>query len=729
MGHTSPLLTLATAACVGVVLFVVSARLKIPPIALLLPGGVLVGPEMLGLIEPMALGGGLQTVVGIAVAVILFEGGLALDLDGYRKAPAVIGRMLTVGVVLSWLGTACALWLLLDLPPLIALVGGSLVVVTGPTVISPILRRVGVRARLAHVLYWEGVLIDFVGVFLTVLCFEWVTVSGDVGVSAPLGYFLLRVLVGAAVGAVTGLVLDLVLRSGWVGLEHVNILVLTFAMLAFGGANAVLAEAGILAVIVAGMWLAIRRPPQIKQLHHFKLELTELSIGLVFVLLSANLKLGAFAELGWPGVMVIGVVVLVLRPLNVLVATWGQGFSKREKAFLSWVAPRGIVAAAMASVFAGELVKQGHTEARVLETFTFAVIGVTVLLQGLSASSVARWLRLEKPPRDRWLLVGEPLVVGAIGEALDAAGVPVVLCVEPGESTEAGRLIEMVEADGLEPELLNDPRLMDVGHVLALTPNPHLNQLVCQMWGEVLSPRACARWAPGGATRSGDAAPAGLVVWPKFGPSELGPALANHSQVLEVIEIGPLAHARFGPHMRPLAWVEGRAVHLLPECDLPASAEQVLVLRDRVEGLAGLVQEAFVLAEPLKSLRVAIERLLRLGGPSDHDLDEVVAGILHRERDLPTTMGMGVVMPHTYLEGLKQPRCLMARLSPPIEGETPDGVPIDLVFLMLSPKGRPELHLQAMAGLARLIYDARFVERLRSMPTAEGMLRLIRDRE
>lgn len=180
-------------------------KLHLPSIALLLLGGVALGPAGLGLIDPAGLGHGLQVVIELAVAVILFEGGLTLDLAGYKRASTVITRMLTIGVLITWGGAAIALKLVMDLSTSVALLGGSLVIVTGPTVVSPLLRRLNVRDKLYHVLYWEGVLIDAAGVFAAVLCFEWAT-SGT-GVWSPVVDFGLRNLIGIGGGLFGGFVL------------------------------------------------------------------------------------------------------------------------------------------------------------------------------------------------------------------------------------------------------------------------------------------------------------------------------------------------------------------------------------------------------------------------------------------------------------------------------------------------------------------------------------------
>lgn len=731
------MLTFALAACAGVGMFIVAARLRVPAIALLLPAGVLLGPSGLGWVIPEDLGEGLNSIIGLTVAVILFEGGMALDLEGYKKAPVVILRMLTIGVLLTWLGTATALWAFMDLPWSLALMGGSLVVVTGPTVISPILRRVGVQERISHILYWEGVLIDFVGVFLAVTIFEVIDAKQS---AQPVLNFFLRVAVGSGIGVLGGFSLVEILKRKWVGPEHSNILVLTWALLLYGISDAISHEAGVLAVIAAGLILGIKRPPQIKSLHHFKLELTELGIGLLFILLSAKLKPEQFAALGMGGLLVVGILVVVLRPLNIFLATAGQGFDTRQKLFLSWIGPRGIVAASMAALFGEQLAKK-HPEAAVLPTFAFAVIATTVLLQGLSANVIAKWLHLKQPPRRRWLLVGEPAVVGPLAEAFCGAKVSVTAMVENGHGTGADGLgaspdsrVRWLEANPASPEVLTDASLLDVGHMLAVSQNQHLNQLVCQVWREVLPTKACNRWAEAdGSDQNAGEQAAGVVRWGALiKPTDLAHALEAGTHCIESIAFETDRDVdRFGAHLVPLAVASpDQGVELVDEPNqaIPGPGKRAIVLRDRVPGLEGLVVDAATIANRMPDLRTVI-RVLLTEANHDHDANDLIEGIMAREHDLPTTMGMGVMLPHTFVPELDRCQCLVARVDQGVPAETPDGQPVDLVFLMLSPEGEAEKHLHAMAALARMVYEREFTERLRNARDRDHLLQLIRDRE
>ena len=735
--HTA-LLTLTTAAISGVMLVVIAERLSIPSIALLLLGGVALGPEFLGWVQPAALGAGLEIVIALAVAVILFEGGMTLDVSGYRRAPTVIKRMLTVGVLITWFGTSLAMWAILDVDPMLALLGGSLVIVTGPTVVSPLLRRIGVQDRVHHVLYWEAVLIDAIGVFVAALVFEWMTTEHGVG--RPMLDFLARLVVGLLGGAAGGIALAWVLRLELVSEEHVNIVALAFAAFLFGACDAIAHESGILAVIVAGLLLGVLRPPQLRRLRRFKLELTELGIGTLFILLSARLELHRFLAYGAGLAWLLVVLLLVVRPLDVFVSTAGQRFRLRERLFLSWVAPRGIVAASMASLFALKLSARGVEDARLIETFTFAVIGTTVLVQGLSAPWVARLLKVEKPPRSAWLLCGEDRLALGVARALGRLGVDAVVvgpAVSEGEALDPHVLPVM----GLPTsrELADDPRLMRVASVLALSPDVTEARAVCSFWGDILGRAACHRLAGSTverATLNADGEPTdGALVWRHLpGPVELDAALGPGGEgELVAVTAGTDDRGRFHEGFAPVFVVSSdrAAVVADPLTHVPAPGERVLVLRRRVPGLEGLVRGALVVDEPDSDLYRVVRQLLEAAGEGDPDLpvEDLLEEILERERSMSTAMGLGVIIPHTYHPGVDRVTVMVANVTRGLRADGPGGELIHLVFLVLSPYGRAEAHLLALAAIARLVSDSDYRGLLGRQRDPEGLLDLIRERE
>lgn len=722
MNQADATLTLSLAAAAGVTLVIAGQRLKVPSIVLLLAGGAALGPECLGLIDPSTLKEGLNTVIALAVAVILFEGGLTLDVEGYRRAPVVILRLLTVGPLVTWVGTALAVSWLYGLSPGMALMCGSLVVVTGPTVISPLLRRLHIRERLHHILYWEGVLVDAVGVFLAVLCYEWLTPDLVHPLLQPIGRFALRMLVGLGLGVSIGYCVATVLARGWIPVEHVNIFVLATALLSFGVSDALMHEAGILTVVVAGLTVGLRHPPQLRHLRHFKLQLTELGIGVLFILLAAKLDLGQFV--GWRLLFLLLFVMFVLRPAVILLATMGRDFELREKVFLSWVAPRGIVAAAMASLFSIRLQELGHSEAIYLETVTYAVIAATVVLQALSAPVLARMLRLERPDLRTWVLLGDPGLVAALGRGLRRAGSDVIEI--PGEAS---------TLKDLEP---GDPRLASAEAVLCA--GTTMLQNVWSACRSVLDvrPEACYRWATfepdeGPSLWAGD--PAGNVVWMStVTAAAVAEGLAAGRYTIDVIDIGDDdQEGRFGESLQPLFWVHEGQARIIPDPlnPGPPKGNMVVVLKHPVLGLGDLVAHVDLVKEEGVTFEEVLARVAASAARIYPELprESTVKDILKRRETMPTAIGGGMAIPHGYSDRVDQSRVFLAVIPKSIpDMVVPDEQPVRLVCLLISPLGNATGHLRSLAALASMAKEAEFIDLLCRQQVPDRVLRLISER-
>ena len=755
---SSPVFTLACATAVGVLLMVLAVRLRLPSIVLLLLGGIGLGPEGLGVIDPSTLGGGLQLVVGFSVAVVLFEGGLTLDIAGARRYPVVIRRLLSSGVLITWLGAAIALYLLFELDFPLALLCGSLVIVTGPTVISPLLRRIGVRDRIKHVLYWEAVLVDAVGVFIAVLCFEWLFPASDHYSWSPLVRFLARVALGVGAGVAFGLLTALALRSHLVHEEQASVFVLGAALGCYGFCEALLHESGILAVIVAALVINVAKPPQMAEIKRFKLELTELAIGTLFILLTAMLDLDPFVDYGWRLYAAVAVLLLVLRPLVIISSTFGRGFTLQEKLFLSWIAPRGIVAAFMASLFALQMSKDPTTApyAQVLQTFTFAVIGITVLLQGFSAPWVARLLGLKADEKRTWLFVGPEPIAVAMAEACRAAEVPAIALVpsSPMEGDDSDETRDfLIYADPTDRELFDDPRLSNVGAVVAATKRPYYNQLVCQRWATRVGQHHCFRLAdPEIDSESSEQNPAASgddqPIWSHAGsPDELQQGLEAGHLALGRVTVTEGDGDRFGAHLLPLFQVDGPRLALLDEpvgldgpngpdgpdgpTDVAKPGSELLVLRRLVPGLAETLHDALVIDDPESTFDSVVQQILQhvAGSRTDIDVEALTASIVEREQSVASAMGSGVAIPHSYHEGVDRSSCYVASIPAGLDSKRgPDGEPVRLVFLVLSPEGRAEEHLKTLAMIARLTSDREYADMLLRQTSGEALLQRLRDR-
>lgn len=708
-------LTISLATAAGVLLVVAGRRLRVPSIVLLLAGGVLLGPEALGWIDPRSLGDGLPTINALAVAIILFEGGLTLDPSGYRRAPSVIKRLLTLGPLLTWLGAGATVALLFDLPASLALMSGALVIVTGPTVISPLLRRLRVKDRLHHVLYWEAVLVDVIGVFVAVLCYEWLT--HDPGETLnPLANFGLRLVVGGFLGGAAGIVIAKILKKGWVDAEHTNIFVLACALLTFGVSHALLTEAGILAVVVAGLVVGLARPAQLRYIRGFKLQLTELGIGTIFILLSAKLDLDRFTT--WKLVIFLGVLMLVIRPLVVWLSTWGRGFSVREKVFLSWIAPRGIVAAAMASLFAVRLRESGYEDADYLETLTYAVIAGTVTLQGLSAPWVTKVLGLRRPTSGKWLLSGLPTLVEALGAALRRAGIP---CVDSGTSA------------GFRDYDPDDPALAGVASVLVIGPRSAKGIDQETLARMNIQDEATYRWesrSDGRASLSPEEAPAKPVWGALPNPSVVADGLTRGVFSIDVVELGEDDGGRFSENFRPMFVIRDNVAELVSESEPIMDGEFSIVLRRRQPALNRVVDVAILEGEEV-TFRSVMERLRNIARQRHGDLPlaALIGGVIEHRDVLPAAIGSGIAIPHGYCDGLEASCCLVAVVPGGVTDlETPDAVPVRLVFLLLSPARDAEEHLKSLAAIASLGHEPDFLDLLCRRNVPERVLRLITER-
>ncbi len=471
-------LTVAVALVGGVLVQALAQRVGVPGIVPLLLTGILLGPDGLNVVQPATLGRALPSLVNVAVAVILFEGGLNLKLTRIRRLARPIRRLLTLGALVTFAGATLTIRWCMGWTWSLSVVAGSLMIVTGPTVIHPLLRRIGVERRAATVLEAEGVFVDAVGAIVAVAAME--VVLKETQPTAGPFHLALRLSAGAALGALGGAVIAAIFRlRPLVPRELENVTALALALLLFQVSNAVLPESGLAAVIVAGMVVGNLESRLWRELHDFKGQLTVLLIGMLFVLLAADVRL---AELGslWPRALASGLVlILVVRPLAVLVSTVGSELAWRQRAFIAWIGPRGIVAAAMASVFSTELARHGMAGDRELRALVFSIIGLTVLAAGLSGAPLARWLRL-RLERDRgFLLLGANALARTVAREIELAGSS-ALCLEhdPADCRKAEEIgLGVIYADGLDELALQRSELETRRGVIALSLRGELNLL------------------------------------------------------------------------------------------------------------------------------------------------------------------------------------------------------------------------------------------------------------
>lgn len=425
---SDPALTIALALAAGMVAQTAAQHLKIPGIVLLLGTGVLLGPDILNGVRPATLQGSLHVLVGFAVAVILFDGGMSLNLERLRRQARSIRQLITIGPLVTAAGGALAARWILEWTWTTSILFGTLVMVTGPTVITPLLRRIKVKPRVATVLEAEGVLVDAIGAIVAVVALE--IAIGPPGRSMAFGawHVISRIAFGSLLGALGGFAIAALLRIEKAipeGME--SVFTLSFVLVLYQGSNAIVPETGIVTAVAAGLVVGNARAPVVAELREFKEQLTVMLIGLLFVLLAADVRMAEVARLGWGGVGVVAALMFVVRPLNVVVGTWGTDLTGREKVFLGWLAPRGIVAAAVSSLFAQTLEEEGIAGGSELRAMVFLVITATVLVQGLSGGLVANLLGLRRPSNRGYAILGANLLGRSLARSLSETGEEVVL--------------------------------------------------------------------------------------------------------------------------------------------------------------------------------------------------------------------------------------------------------------------------------------------------------------
>ena len=405
--HDSPLLTIALLACLCAVCQWLAWRLKQPSIVFLLMAGLAAGP-LFGIIDVNAMfGDALFPFVSVAVAIILFEGGLTLKFSDIKGHGAVVSRLISVGVLVTWLLLTLTVHFVFSLSWPIAFVFGSIAVVSGPTVIKPLLRTVRPSEKIGHLLHWEGILIDPVGVFLALLVFEYVLLDQP-GLGATKIAIILAKLVGTGLllGVTAGYAAETVLRRYLVPDYLKNVLTLMFVVIVFAISETIQHESGLLAVTVMGVWLANSKDLHINEILHFKENLTVILISTLFILLAARLDLSNIPFFIGGVLTLILVAQFIIRPINVWLCTIGSDLTSRERVFLAWIAPRGIVAAAVSSLFALRLEEVGVPQTEYLVPLTFSLIIGTVVIQSFTAKPLADKLGISNPEPNGVLIHG-----------------------------------------------------------------------------------------------------------------------------------------------------------------------------------------------------------------------------------------------------------------------------------------------------------------------------------
>ncbi|MBL4769886.1 MAG: cation:proton antiporter [Planctomycetes bacterium] len=455
---------------------------------MLLVTGLLVGP-VFGWLNPEPLfRDWLHPLISIAVGIILFEGGLSLNVSELRKIGPLVLRLCTVGVAVTWVLATGLCFYLIELPWTLSILFGAILTVTGPTVVGPLLNHVRPQGRVGSIAKWEGIVADVIGASLAVLVFHTIAHGAQPGESA-ITMTLVGLLKTATVGTLAGLLgafaLGLPLRRYWVP-DSLHIpLTLGILLAVFVGSDHIQHESGLLAVTLMGFLLANQKGTSIHHIIEFKENLRTLLIAGLFVVLAASVELDALLALGWREYSFVALLILVVRPASVQLSMLGSDAVKAERTFLSFLAPRGVVAAAISALFAAQLadpIAMGAAvipEARALVPLSFLVIVGTVAFYGLSASPIARRLGLAKANPQGCLIIGGSPFALALCKSLTELGFDIVMMDTNRESVATARLGGIVAISGSAIAADAEERLPlgGIGRILALTPNDEVNLL------------------------------------------------------------------------------------------------------------------------------------------------------------------------------------------------------------------------------------------------------------
>lgn len=449
------------------------ARLRIPSILLLLPAGVLVGP-ILGWLDPDAVFGDvLFPLISLGVGLLLFEGGLSLRFKRTTEVRDVVLRLVTVGALVTWIVGWIAASIFLDVSTGIACLIGAVLVVSGPTVVIPLLRLAQPRHSVAEVLRWEGIVIDPVGATLAVVVLD--AVIEDADPARALVRTAITLLAGGAIGAAFGFVYLVALARHLLPDHLHNPVAVAFAIAAFAGANAFQTEAGLMATTALGLVLANQHRVPVRHVYEFAEDVSYLVLGGLFLVLGARIDLDELADAALPALALTAVMVVIARPLTVIVSTWRSGMSSNERNFLMCIAPRGIVAAAVSSVFAVELTEAGIDPGPLAPTI-MVVIVATVVLYGFTAVPMARFLRIARPPNRAVAIIGGSRWHLDLASALQELGVSTMIFTDRAAERRRARNRTLLAYEGdLQSEELEEAAdALGVGVVLVLSDRTEL---------------------------------------------------------------------------------------------------------------------------------------------------------------------------------------------------------------------------------------------------------------
>lgn len=473
---------IALVAALGVSSQWLAWRLRLPAIVVMLVAGLAAGP-VTGLLDPAVVFGELlQPLIAISVALILFEGGITLRLSALRDASASVRRLVFPGAPLGWVASALAAHYGAGLSWEASAIFGGILIVTGPTVVTPLLRHARLGLRVSETLRWEAIVNDPLGALAAVLAFEVVQVLHTAaGATGAMLHLLTGIATALAVGLGFGWMIVRSFRRGHVP-EYMKIPVLLGAVVVgYALSDGILHESGLLTVTVMGAVIGNSPLPSLAELRRFKEHVTVLLVSGVFIILAAGLSWDMIALLNWRAALFVALILFVARPLAVSLSLLGTGGGWPEKALVAWVGPRGVVAVAVSGLFGARLVENGVADGALLAPLAFAVVAVTVIVHGFSLRPVARWLGLTSKEPPGVIILGGAGWTADLADALNRGGVPVAVSDRNWFRLRQARHLEIPVLFG---EILSEAtehrlEMQRYDMIWALSDNDDYNTLVC----------------------------------------------------------------------------------------------------------------------------------------------------------------------------------------------------------------------------------------------------------
>lgn len=496
----SVLIELASILVLGVSAQWLAWRFKAPSILILLLFGLIAGP-ITGFINPsLLLGDMMYPIVSILVSIVIFEGGLSLRIADLKDIGKEVRNLIGIGTPITYLLIIIGAYFILGFSKNLAIIFGAMMVMTGPTVILPLLRQVKLGKQLSALIRWEGILIEPVGVLLIVFSHQFVLTSiADASMTSVAVNVMKVILVGLVFG-VTGAAVTLTLiKRKWAPDDLQEVLSFMLVILVFVASNVLIHDSGIIAVVIMGMVLANQRKVMVRHIIVFKENLRILAISSLFIILAASLPLETIQpHLHIKTIVFLLFIILIVRPIAALLATIGTKIKWRERLFLAWMAPRGIVTAAVASLFALRLTNEGLEGAAELVPLTFIVIFVTVAVYGLTAGPVQRLLKISDPRGDGFILVGANQFSRKLALAFKSLGIETMLVDTNRDYVIAARLDNLLAFNRSIFSEMNTGEIQmgGFGKLLALTGSDEVNTLSNMQYEELLGRENVYRLLP-----------------------------------------------------------------------------------------------------------------------------------------------------------------------------------------------------------------------------------------